>query len=441
MRTARIGRVDVLPARAGRAVGVDLEVLVVDDDVDVVVDHRIDPDAGEARVPPRRAVVRADADEAVDAALGLRPAVRPGPLEQQRRRLDPRLLAGVIVHQLDLEAALLAPAAVHPLEHAGPVLALGPARARVDLDIAVVVVGLAAEQRGDLVGLGLGGERLQRGDAVVGHRLVALGLGHVDQFGRVGEFALDAAGRRHRLIEAAAFLHHRLRRLGVVPQRRVLDPRVQLVEAAEGAIPVKETSSAGRAPAESGWHRLRLRRAWVFRPELDFGRAASSGARAPVRSTAKCALAPGRTEIHEAPLRSTSDNAHRRATPSRQCAHLGRGVRQRTWPMKSARRSSINLSDLGSVRRHVHRRVARGDAGDRVAASSTASPGRGKPNRSRWRTVIAAIASGQPRRDRAVGPRDLAGPGGAAALEVGHEDEARGVADVRFDPRWKTSVR
>jgi hypothetical protein len=48
-----VGGVDVLPARARRAVGVDAKLALVDLDVDVVVDHRIDPDAGEAGVAAR----------------------------------------------------------------------------------------------------------------------------------------------------------------------------------------------------------------------------------------------------------------------------------------------------------------------------------------------------------------------------------------------------
>ena len=71
MRTAEVGGVDVLAAGARRAVGVDPEVALVDLDVDIVVDHRIDPDAGEAGVAPRVAVIGPDPDQPVDAAFGL----------------------------------------------------------------------------------------------------------------------------------------------------------------------------------------------------------------------------------------------------------------------------------------------------------------------------------------------------------------------------------
>src|SRR3546814_2020026 len=66
------------------------DVCSSDLDLDIVVDHGIDPDAGEAGVAARGAVIRADADEAVDAAFGLGVAIRILALEQQRRGFDPR---------------------------------------------------------------------------------------------------------------------------------------------------------------------------------------------------------------------------------------------------------------------------------------------------------------------------------------------------------------
>src|SRR3546814_10039172 len=91
----RIGRVDMLSARARGAIGVDLEVALVDLNLDIVVDHRIDPDARKARVAARRAVVGRDSDEAVDAAFGLGLAIGILALHKHRRRLDARLFASL----------------------------------------------------------------------------------------------------------------------------------------------------------------------------------------------------------------------------------------------------------------------------------------------------------------------------------------------------------
>ena len=64
--------------------------------------------------------------------------------------------------QLHLVAVLLGPARVHAHQHLGPVLRLGAAGAGVDLDVAVVAVGLAGQQAFDLAPLRLLGQRAQR---------------------------------------------------------------------------------------------------------------------------------------------------------------------------------------------------------------------------------------------------------------------------------------
>ncbi len=89
----------------------------------------------------------------------------------------PGLLAGVMVDQVDLHPVALGPTGVHPLKHAGPVLALGSAGTRIDLDVGVIGIGLAGEQRRHLVALGALGKVGEALDAVVDQRLVALGFG------------------------------------------------------------------------------------------------------------------------------------------------------------------------------------------------------------------------------------------------------------------------
>src|SRR3546814_18750736 len=68
-----------------------------------------------------------------------------------RRRFDARLFARLIFDKFDLHPALFGPAHIHALEHLGPVLAFGAAGAGVDLDIAIIAVGLARAQRLDLI--------------------------------------------------------------------------------------------------------------------------------------------------------------------------------------------------------------------------------------------------------------------------------------------------
>jgi hypothetical protein len=96
------------------------------------------------------------------------------------------------------------------------------------------------EQGLDLVALRPIGQRRQRGDGIVDQGLVALGLGHLHQLDRVVELFLDRPSGADRLVEATTLPHHLLRGLGIVPQVRVLDPGVELVEAPERSVPVEE---------------------------------------------------------------------------------------------------------------------------------------------------------------------------------------------------------
>src|SRR6185295_11219414 len=88
----RVGGVDVLAAGAGGAIGVDAAVALLDVDLDVFVDDRINPYAGKAGVAPRVAVVGRDAHQPVHAGLGLEPAVGVLAFEENGRRFDAGLL-------------------------------------------------------------------------------------------------------------------------------------------------------------------------------------------------------------------------------------------------------------------------------------------------------------------------------------------------------------
>ena len=250
-----VGGIDVLAAGAGGAIGVDLEVALVDLDLETVVDHRIDPDAGETGVALGGAVERGDADQPVDAALGLGIAIGILALDLDRRGFDTGLIACLIIDHRDLVSAGLGPALVHAQQHFGPVLALGAAGAGVDFDIGVETVGFAGEQGLDLVAVGAGGELFERGDAFVGQTSIAFFLGHLDKFERVVAFLLDFAGGADRFIEAAAFGHHCLGGCLVIPQGRVLDAGVELVKAPQGNIPVERGLDQGKSgvdPVDKG---------------------------------------------------------------------------------------------------------------------------------------------------------------------------------------------
>ena len=144
---------------------------------------------------------------------------------------------------------LLGPARIHAQQHVGPVLALGTAGAGMDLDIAVVSVGLAGKQRLELAAGDLGLELLERLLGVGDGLGILLGLAELDHGDLVVELLLDAADGGELILERGALLHHALRALLVVPQARVLGLLVELLETLARLVEVKDASSAARATA------------------------------------------------------------------------------------------------------------------------------------------------------------------------------------------------
>ena len=133
----------MLAARAGRAIGIDPQILVLDFDLDGVVDHGIGADRGEAGVTTRACIERRDSHQPVDAAFGLQPAIGVVARNLDAGRLDAGFLAGAFFHPFDLIAVRLGPARVHAQQHLRPVLGFRAAGTGMDFEIAVIAVGFA----------------------------------------------------------------------------------------------------------------------------------------------------------------------------------------------------------------------------------------------------------------------------------------------------------
>ena len=67
--------VDVLTPGSRGAVGVNPKVLVLDLDLDIVINHRINPGAGKTGMTTGRAVIGGNTDQPVNAGLRLQPAI------------------------------------------------------------------------------------------------------------------------------------------------------------------------------------------------------------------------------------------------------------------------------------------------------------------------------------------------------------------------------
>ena len=154
----------------------------------------------------------------MDAALGGEQAVGVLALGDEARRLDAGLLALGRLGHLDVEAAALGPAQVHPQKHLGPVLRVGAASAGADRHHRVAVVVLAAEQPRLLE---LGEPRLDRRQLRIelGRHLAVLGR-HLGELLEIGGVGLEPAERLEAALDARVLRRGLRRALLVVPEAR-----------------------------------------------------------------------------------------------------------------------------------------------------------------------------------------------------------------------------
>ncbi len=117
-----------------------------------------------------------------------------------RGRLDARHLACGQLDEIGLEAMMLGPAQVHAQQHVGPVLGLGAARARLDVQIGVIGIHLAGEHAPELELLEVGLEVFQLAAHLVDGIRVLFHLGQFEQITAVIQALLQSVdGADHHL--------------------------------------------------------------------------------------------------------------------------------------------------------------------------------------------------------------------------------------------------
>lgn len=109
---------------------------------------------------------------------------------------------------------------------------LGAASAGIDFQVGVVAVRLAGQKRFQLGATGAGFERFQHLARLVDQAVIAFQIAQFGEFQRVFQLLLDAQHSVHGRGQFGAFARNLLSLFGLVPQRRVFDPRVQFVETA-----------------------------------------------------------------------------------------------------------------------------------------------------------------------------------------------------------------
>src|SRR5215213_9304906 len=238
--------VDVLAAGAARPVRVDPQLRLVDLHCALVGQQRSHDHLGEARVAAVRLVEGRQANEPVDAALGLEDPVGVLAADGHRRGLEAGLLARARLEELRLEAAVGGPAQVHPQQDLGPVLSVGASRAGMDRDDGVSGVVLAGEERVLLEALELAMDRSQGFGDLVRHLAV-----HGEELTRVLVLAAQPVVPLEAPREAGVLGGDSRRPLLVVPESRLTELALELGHARPQRVGVKGNHGPSRAGPRS----------------------------------------------------------------------------------------------------------------------------------------------------------------------------------------------
>ncbi len=165
-------------------------------------------------------------------------------LDEQGAGFEARFVARRLLDDLDLIFVPLGPPRIHAKQHARPIAALGAAGAGVNLDIGVVGIGLAGQQRLDLAAPGVRLQGVQLAEPFLSGSLVAFRLGKLDKRDRIQKFVFEMIERTKPILKCGALAHDVLRGFGIIPKIRIFRLGVQLGKAAGGGIDVKDASSA-----------------------------------------------------------------------------------------------------------------------------------------------------------------------------------------------------
>ena len=213
-----IGLVDMLPAGAAGAVGIDAQIGFVDFDFDIVVHFRIDENRGERSMAPRIGVEGRYAHEPVNTRLGFQIAIGVVAFHQEGHAFNARLFAGLIFENLFPITAPITPAQIHAQEYFGPILCLRATRAGMKVDDRIAPVVRAAEQLGEFRLRQLFADRSDFRRSLVERFLTFLLLGYVEEKTRLLEIRVVLFPNTDERLESGLFLENDLGFFAVVPK-------------------------------------------------------------------------------------------------------------------------------------------------------------------------------------------------------------------------------
>jgi hypothetical protein len=167
-------------------------------------------------------------------------------VNDERRTLDPGLVAREELVDLDVQPLALGPPQVHAEQHLRPVLGFGATGAGVDRRDGIVLVVLAGEQRCELESFDVDGELVDGASKIPGHLGVALRREQLVHRPRVAEAANEIVVAIELGADAGQPRGQLLCSSGVVPERRVRRLPFELGDQRAFAVDVKGTPSRRR---------------------------------------------------------------------------------------------------------------------------------------------------------------------------------------------------
>ena len=121
----------MLSAGAAASIGIDADIIGVDDNVDVLLNIRHYVAGYKGSLSLSLCVERGDPYKPVYASLRFQVTVCVGSVDLEIHRFDAGLVAVNIVHDFNAESFAVCPSCIHSVEHGAPVAALRAARSGV----------------------------------------------------------------------------------------------------------------------------------------------------------------------------------------------------------------------------------------------------------------------------------------------------------------------
>src|SRR6185369_13374521 len=243
----RIGRIYMLPARPARSEGIDTKIGLDNFYFDIVGDLGKGENGSKRGVAAGIAVEGRYSYKTVNSSLGLEIAVGVFTGDGEGAALHAGLIAGLIFGNLGSPPLAFAVAEIHPQEHLGPVLGLGPAGAGIYGKVAGAAIVRSGEHPLEFGGNHLFFKLFIQFVSFLKSRLVLDLAAELDKHADIFSLTLQAVPARQYLFDHGSFAKDDLRPLIIIPETGCGDAGLYLLDILPFAIYVKETPEAWKS--------------------------------------------------------------------------------------------------------------------------------------------------------------------------------------------------